>query len=234
MNIRLFIIAITPALVIIGGIYLSDRYDREPLRLLIATYLLGALAVIPAIIVEELLMRIDIFSGVYSAFYTAFIVAGLTEEYFKRLVVLKLPYRTKYFNEKLDGIVYSVFSTMGFATVENIIYVVFRYTNNPYIGLYRGIFSVPAHGVFGITMGYYLSLAKFDTDKKRARKNLRRSLYMPMILHGLFDFILMSGIPQLTMLFVPYVVYIWWINQRKLSKFLYDSKSRFIDINKEE
>ncbi len=58
---------------------------------------------------------------------------------------------------------------------------------------------------------------------------------MPIILHGVFDFILMSGIPpQLTMLFVPYVIYIWWINQKKLSKFMYDSKSRFIDINREE
>lgn len=234
LNIRLFIIAITPALVIIGGIYLSDRYDREPLGLLIVTYILGALAVIPAIIVEEFLIRINIFTGVYSHFYTAFIVAGLTEEFFKRLVVLKLPYKTKYFDEKLDGIVYSVFSTMGFATVENIIYVVYRYTNNPYIGLYRGIFSVPAHGVFGITMGYYLSLAKFDTNRKRAKKNLRRSLYMPIILHGLFDFILMSGIPQLTMLFVPYVIYIWWINQKKLSKFMYDSKSKALDMKKEE
>ncbi len=233
MDIRLFIIAITPAIVIIGGIYLSDRYDREPMSLLILTYIFGALSVIPAIIIEELLLKLNIFSGVYSAFYTAFIVAGFTEEYVKRLVVLRLPYKTKYFNEKLDGIVYSVFSTMGFATVENIVYVVYRYTNNPYIGLYRGIFSVPAHGVFGITMGYYLSLAKFDTDKKRAKRNLRRSLYIPMILHGIFDFILMAGIPQLTTLFIPYVIYIWWLNQRKLSKFIYDSKSRFIDINRE-
>ncbi len=57
---------------------------------------------------------------------------------------------------------------------------------------------------------------------------------MPILLHGAFDFILMSGIPQLTVLFVPYVIYIWWLNQRKLSKFMYDSKSRFIDINKEK
>ena len=233
MNIRLFIIAITPAIAIIVGIYLSDRYDREPIGLLILTYIFGALSVIPAIIIEELFLKLNIFSGIYSAFYTAFIVAGFTEEYVKRLVVLKLPYKTKHFNEKLDGIVYSVFSTMGFATVENIVYVVYRYTNNPYIGLYRGIFSVPAHGVFGITMGYYLSLAKFDTDKKRAKRNLRRSLYMPMILHGIFDFILMADIPQLTALFIPYVIYIWWLNQRKLSKFVYDSKSRYIDINKE-
>jgi RsiW-degrading membrane proteinase PrsW (M82 family) len=234
LNTRLFIIAITPAIAIIFGIYLSDRYDREPLKLLLLTYILGALSVVPIIIIEELFLKLNIFSGVLDAFYTAFIVAGLTEEYFKRLVILKVPYKTKYFNEKLDGIVYGVFSAMGFATVENIVYVVYRYANNPHVGLYRGVFSVPAHAVFGITMGYYLSLAKFDIDEKRARKNMRRSLYMPIFLHGIFNFILMAGIPQLSLLFVPYVIYIWWLNQRKLSKFMYDSKSRFIDINRQE
>lgn len=234
MDLRLFIIAITPAIVIVLSLYLSDRHDREPFKILVLTYILGALSVIPIIIVEEILLRFNIFTGILYAFYTSFIVAGLTEEFFKRLIVLKLPYKTKYFNEKLDGIIYSVFASMGFATIENIVYVVYRYANNPHVGLYRGVFSVPAHAVFAITMGYYLSLAKFDTDENRKRINMRRSLYMPILLHGTFNFILMSKIPQLTALFVPYVIYIWWINQRKLSKFLYDSRNRAVDLRREE
>lgn len=234
LDTRRFIIAITPAIIIVLAIYLSDRRDREPFKLLVLTYMFGALAVIPILLIEEFLLSINVFSGTLEALYTAFIVAGLTEEFFKRLVVLKIPYKTKYFNEKLDGIVYGVFSAMGFATVENIVYVVFRYANNPHVGLYRGIFSVPAHAIFGVTMGYYLSLAKFDHVKKRTKKNLWRSLYMPILLHGTFNFILMSDIPQISFLFVPYVIYIWWLNQRKLSKFMYDSKNRVIDINKEE
>lgn len=234
MNLRLFIIAIIPAIIIMLGIYLSDRHDKEPIKLLFFTYVLGALAVIPSIVVEEILIRFNIFPGIFGAFFNAFIVAGLTEEYFKRLVVLKYPYKTKYFNEKLDGIVYCVFASMGFATVENIIYVVYRYTNNPFIGLYRGIFSVPAHGIFGITMGYYLSLARFDQDLRRKRKNMRKSLYMPLIMHGIFDFILMADVPQLTLIFVPYVVFLWWINQRKLATFMYDSRSRIIGLRRKE
>ena len=102
MDIRLFIIAVTPAIVIILGLYLSDRYDREPFKILVLTYFLGALSVIPIIIVEEFFLRINIFfrTELLYAFYTSFIVAGLTEEYFKRLIVLKVPYRTKYFNER--------------------------------------------------------------------------------------------------------------------------------------
>lgn len=230
MEPRLFIIAIIPAAIIILGIYLSDRRDREPFKVLLFTYILGALTVIPSIVVEEILITFNIFPGVLSAFYNAFIVAGFTEEFFKRMVVLKYPYKTKFFNEKLDGIVYSVFATMGFATVENIIYVAYRYTNNPFIGLYRGIFSVPAHAVFGITMGYYLSLAKFDVNLERKRMNMRKSLYMPLIMHGMFDFILMAEIPELTLIFVPYVLFLWWLNQRKLASFMYDSKNRVLGL----
>lgn len=230
MEPRLFIIAIIPAAIIILGIYLSDRRDREPFKVLLFTYILGALTVIPSIVVEEILITFNIFPGVLSAFYNAFIVAGFTEEFFKRMVVLKYPYKTKFFNEKLDGIVYSVFATMGFATVENIIYVAYRYTNNPFIGLYRGIFSVPAHAVFGITMGYYLSLVKFDVNLERKRMNMRKSLYMPLIMHGMFDFILMAEIPELTLIFVPYVLFLWWLNQRKLASFMYDSKNRVLGL----
>lgn len=226
MNTRLFIIAITPALIGLAAIYLSDRHDREPLKLLLLTFLLGALAVIPAIIVEEILIKFNVFSGVPGALYNAFIVAALTEEYFKRLVILKGPFKTKHFNEKLDGIVYGVFAHLGFATVENVIYVVFTYTNNPFIGLYRGVFSVPAHAIFGVTMGYYLSLSRFDKDPSKKKRYQAMSLIAPIILHGGFDFILMANIPELTMLFVPYVIFLWWHNERKLSKFLYDSKSR--------
>lgn len=233
MKTRLFIIAIVPAAIIVIGLYFSDRYDREPFKMLFKTYVFGALAVIPTIFVEEILNALNIFPGVVGSFYTAFIVAGFTEEYFKRLVVMKTAYNTEFFNEKLDGIVYAVFSSMGFATVENIIYVVYRFSYNPYIGLYRGILSVPAHGVFAVTMGYYLSLAKFATNEERRKSNLRKSLFMPMIFHGIYDFILMANLPQLTIIFLPYVIYLWWLNQKKLRTYLYDSKSRFIGEKKE-
>lgn len=233
MSTRLFIIAITPAAIIVTGLYLSDRYDREPLKLLLKTYIFGALSVIPTIFVEEILSTFNVFPGVVGALYTAFIVAGFTEEYFKRLVVMRTSYKSEYFNEKLDGIVYSIFSSMGFATVENIVYVVYRFSYNPYIGLYRGILSVPAHGVFAVTMGYYLSLAKFSTNEKRRKSNLFKSLLMPVIFHGIYDFILMANLPQLTTIFIPYVVYLWWLNQKKFRAYLFDSKSRFVGEKKE-
>ncbi len=227
LNVRLLIIAITPAVSIAYAVYLSDRYDKEPILLLFKTFVFGALSVIPTIVVERILSSINMLPGLIGVAFTAFVVAGFTEEYFKRLVVLKLMCKNKYFDEKLDGIVYAVFSALGFATVENIMYVAFRYSYNSYIGLYRGVLSVPGHAIFGVTMGYYLSLSKFASTKERARANLRKSLYMPMLLHGTFDFILMAGIPEAGIVIAAYVVYLWITNQKKLNTYIFDSYSKF-------
>ncbi|WP_129600852.1 PrsW family intramembrane metalloprotease [Anaerophilus nitritogenes] len=225
MTTRLFIIAISPGIALMLGIYLTDRYDKEPISLLAKVFLLGALSVIPAAFVEGILQKFNIFKGLLSAAYTAFIVAGFTEEFFKRMVVLKTAYHHEAFDEKLDGIVYATFSALGFATIENIMYVVFRFATNPYVGLYRGILSVPAHMLFGVTMGYYLSLSKFAEDEEISKKSLKKALLIPMILHGIFNFILMSKIPGLMIFLVPFVIYLWVINLRRLNEYTHESKS---------
>ncbi len=231
---RLIIIAITPVIALGIGIYLVDRYDREPWKLLLRVFLLGALSVVPILIVERILLSINVFPGIFSIGYTAFIVAGLSEEYFKRLAVIYGAYNDKNFNEKLDGIVYCVFSALGFATVENIMYVVIRYTGNYYVGIMRGILSVPAHMLFGVTMGYYLSLSKYAEDPNLASYYYKRSLIVPVILHGIFNFILMAKIPILMALFIPYVIYLWITNLKKLNLYTKDSKDNYNRIDDKE
>jgi RsiW-degrading membrane proteinase PrsW (M82 family) len=221
---RLFIIAISPGLALALAAYLTDRYDREPVHLLMKVFVLGALSVIPTAIVERFLLSFNVFEGVLSAAFTAFIVAGFTEEFFKRGVVLRSAYYHRAFDEKLDGIIYAVYAALGFATIENIMYVVFRFAANPYVGLYRGILSVPAHMLFGVTMGYYLSLSRFATDEQTRKHFLRRALSIPVILHGIFDFILMAKIPALMVLFFPFVLYLWIINLRRLNEYKRESR----------
>lgn len=235
MDYKLLLISIAPAISIAIAVYMSDRYEREPISILIKTFLLGAFIVIPTLVVEKALLAFNIFSGTLSILYISFIVAGFTEEYFKRLVVLNYIYKNKHFNERLDGIVYSVFSALGFSMIENIMYIVFRFNNNAYIGLYRGILSVPAHAIFAVTMGYYISLAKFCSDcknEKDRKKYLRKSLYMPMILHGIFDFILMSNMPMYNIIFIPYLIYLWRSNQKKIDQYILESQKNNIDEKK--
>jgi len=226
LDLRLLVIAVTPAIALGLAAYFTDRFDKEPALLLLKIFLFGALSVLPAIIVERILMYFNFFGGLLASAFTAFIVAGLTEEFFKRAVVLRIVYKNNAFNEKLDGIIYAVFAALGFATIENVMYVLGGFSANHYVGISRGIFSVPTHALLAITMGYYLSLAKFSYNKNLEHAYLRKALIIPAILHGFFDFILMANIPLLLTFFIPYVLYLWIANLKKLNQYYKDSKER--------
>lgn len=232
-TVRLFIIAIIPGIALALAVYLTDRYDREPIRLLIKVFIIGALSAFPTVIVEKALLSFNIFSGLLGAAYTAFIVAGFTEEFFKRAVVMRYAFHKEAFDEKLDGIIYSVYAALGFATIENINYIVFTFPNSPYLGLYRGIFSVPAHMLFAITMGYYLSLVKFACEQDLCKAYYRKSLIVPMLLHGLFDFILMSNLEYYLIIFIPFVIFLWIFNLKKLNGYYRESRSINLKVDKE-
>lgn len=226
MRLNLFITAITPGVALGLALYFFDRHDREPIKMLMKVFFMGVFSVIPTIFIENILTSFNVFYGLLGTFYTAFIVAGLTEEFMKRKVVLKTVYYNPVFNEKLDGIIYCAFSALGFATIENIMYVVFRFSDVESIGIYRAIVSVPAHMLFAVTMGYYLSLAKFASTPKLSKYYYKRSLIVPTILHGIFDFILMSEIKLLMILFIPFVIYLWVVSLKKLNIYYQDSKQQ--------
>ncbi|MFW5891506.1 MAG: PrsW family intramembrane metalloprotease [bacterium] len=225
MNLNLILTAVTPGIALAITIYLIDKYDREPVKLLVKTFIGGAIITIPTIFLESILAGFNIFGGIIGIAYQAFIVAGFSEEFMKRLVVNKVAYYNKHFDEKLDGIVYAVFAALGFATVENIMYVVFRFSDVESVGVYRAVLSVPAHMLFAVTMGYYLSLAKFSKIEEEKTFYYKKSLTAPMLLHGIFNFILMSGNNFLMIFFLPFVIYLWSINIKKLNKYYQESKA---------
>jgi len=218
--------AITPGIAFGLLFYFFDRHDREPIRILLKVFIMGIFSVIPTIFIENILSNFNVFPGILGIGYTAFIVAGLTEEFMKRQVVLKTVYFNPVFDEKLDGIVYCVMSALGFATIENILYIVFRFSDVESIGFYRAIISVPAHMLFAVTMGYYLSLSKFALTPEESQFYLKKSLAVPAVLHGIFDFILMSQIAILMVLFVPFIIYLWINNFKKLNMYYADSKRK--------
>ena len=220
-----FIIAIAPGIALALIAYLTDRHDREPAGLLLKLFAIGFIAVIPTALIEQGLLMLNPFTGILSIAFIAFVVAGFTEELVKRTVVTRFALHRMEFNEKLDGIIYSVFVALGFATAENIEYVVFAFATNPFIGLYRGVISVPAHMLFAITMGYYISLSKFSVEPVAKRAYLMKALSVPALLHGIFDFILMAQMDILLLAFIPFVIYLWVTNMKKLNSYYKDSKN---------
>jgi hypothetical protein len=103
-------------------------------------------------------------------------------------------------------------------------YVAGSYSLNPYVAISRGIFSVPAHPCWPLPWAITWSLARFSCNQNLERIYLRKALVIPAILHGIFDFILMAEVPALLVFFIPYVLYLWVANLRKLNQYYKDSK----------
>lgn len=208
----LFVIAIAPVLIILIYIYIRDKYEKEPLGLLVRALIAGGLTVIPVIFAESWLSGRGVYlAGTMSAAFEAFVVAGITEELFKFIALFILIWKHKEFDEKFDGIVYAVFISLGFAAIENVMYV---YKLGANAGYTRALTAVPAHAIFGITMGYYFSLAKFKPDRRAYY--LLLALVIPIFLHGVYDFILMSEMNLYLVFFVIYLFLLWRWGFKKL------------------
>ncbi|NSL88023.1 PrsW family glutamic-type intramembrane protease [Chitinophaga solisilvae] len=187
----LLALAIAPGLAICLFIYALDKYDREPVGLLLKCFILGMLCVVLPLVLQALALVFGLQETNARLIDTAIFaygVVGLSEELAKFLVLRLYAYRKKEFNEPLDGIVYAVMIGMGFATLENIAYVS-RYGFGT--GVARMFLSVPAHATFAILMGYYAGLAKFIPAQRNSL--MLRSLLIAVFFHGTFDFFLFTG-----------------------------------------
>lgn len=192
----LLALAIAPGLAICIYIFLKDLYNKEPKATLIACFFLGILAVLPPLIIETDLQHRFSNSILHTGIY-AFLVVGLSEEFSKFLVLRYYAYTRKSFDEPMDGIVYSVMISMGFATIENIGYVT-QYGIST--GILRMFLSVPAHATFAVVMGYFAGKARFDSQN--SFRYLLTGLFWAVLFHGSFDFFLfLQNSPQVE----PYV-----------------------------
>lgn len=181
----LLALAIAPGIAICLYIFLKDIYNKEPRRLLLASFLLGVLSILPPFFIESYLQPYFSNSLPDIALF-AFGTVALSEELSKFLVLRYYCFTRKSFDEPLDGIVYSVMVSMGFATLENINYVV---SYNSYdTALIRMFLSVPAHATFAVVMGYFVGKAKFDPPKRF--RYLLTGLFWAVVFHGCFDFFL--------------------------------------------
>jgi RsiW-degrading membrane proteinase PrsW (M82 family) len=215
---------IAPVAIILFYIYFRDKYEKEPLLMLLKALGLGAIIVIPVMGMEYFLKGYEsyfIHSSRLHALYTSTVVAGFSEELFKFLAFFWLIRKSKEYNERFDGIVYATFVSLGFAMVENINYL---YTYGIEIHWNRAIFSVPAHAFFGISMGYYFSMAKFSTGKRSKTIFYIYSFLFPLLLHGAYDFILMADEPRAMFAFIPFMIYLYYNGFRRLDRMIDASK----------
>lgn len=225
MSSILLFLAVIPVVVICTYIYNKDK-NKEPWGLLIKLFVLGIASCFLVLAVSEVVFKVIPFLGKeleYMSFFEimayAFIGVALIEELCKWIMVYFGSYHHKAYDEVYDGIVYCVYVSLGFAFFENLLYVFGE--QSIVVGISRGLLAVPGHACDAVFMGYYLSLAKVYASqgkKDLERKNLVLSIIVPTILHGIYDFCLMSGIEVLILVFFVFVIvmYITAIKKIKL------------------
>jgi RsiW-degrading membrane proteinase PrsW (M82 family) len=190
------VLALAPGIFWLWMVYRRDRYRPEPRGLVIRTFLLGTAAVIPVAAIEMGLIFaatgvLDItgFEGgsLGLVAYISFVVAGMTEEVGKFAVVRATIFRSPYFDEPMDGLVYGAAAALGFATLENVAYALsFGWE----VILIRGPFTTIAHVVFSALWAYPLGTSKINPAGARGR--VLAGLLAAIAGHGLFDFLVLS------------------------------------------
>lgn len=190
MSLLLLALSIAPVIFLLVFIYRQDKYEKEPLGLLLLAFFGGMIA-IPIDLTLVSLVNVVFYSE--TVFYSAFIEAGFCEELCKFCILFLLIWWNKNFNEHMDGIVYAVFVGLGFACVENVLYVLQAastdFGTGVSTGIVRALLSVPGHFLFAVVMGYFFSMAKFS--EKGRFGYLLASLFVAAAVHGLFDWLLM-------------------------------------------
>lgn len=201
---------IAPGLAILSYFYLKDQYEMEPLSMVFRSFIFGALLVFPIMFIQYVLETEEL---VTTPLMRAYFSSALLEEFFKWFIFYFTIYSHFYFDEHYDGVVYGVSISLGFATLENILYLV---ANGVEYAFGRALLPVSSHALFGVLMGYYFGKGKFSKVNDRY-KWLLLSLFVPVFLHGMYDFILIYY-EDWEIFVTPFMIFLWALALHKAKK----------------
>lgn len=195
MDILLILLtAVLPGVVLLFYVYRKDYMKPEPAKMLFKGVCYGFISLLLSLVVSLPLQALGVHDpygkGFSNIIREAFFGAALPEEMAKLFMLWLLLRKNKYFDEYFDGIVYAVCVGMGFASLENLMYLFENTDNWMNVGILRAFASIPGHFAFAVFMGYYYSLAHFGKSSKT--KYLILALLVPIIGHFLFDSFIFS------------------------------------------
>lgn len=223
LNLMVFV-AVIPAIILMVLVYQQDKIEHEPVGLIIRLFLYGCASTFLAMILEMIASRIitaaipDTSSWLY-LIINNFIGVAIIEEGCKLLFCRLGTWNNPEFNYRYDGIVYAVAVSLGFAALENIEYV---FNFGIQVAPSRGLLAIPLHCICGIFMGHFYGQAKMAEVRGypgAEKRNNFFSLFVPMMLHGFYDFAASSENDIITIIFFVYVIVLDIIAFRSVRKF---------------
>lgn len=196
--------AVAPGIALLTYFYLKDKYDAEPLHMVIKVFFVGILTVFPIMIIQR---GITLWLGEGPLLGSFGITAGV-EEFIKWFVLFHMIYKHKEFDEPYDGIVYATAISLGFATMENILYGIASHASFGAL-MIRALLPVSGHAMFGVMMGYHLGRAKFSSGTG-SRKYLVYSLLFPILWHGIYNYVLIYVTHYWIWFIIPLMAFLWY------------------------
>jgi|TARA_B110000503_G_scaffold17684_2_gene25755 protease PrsW len=211
----LLLVTIIPSLIILAYFIYSDKF-REPVKAILIVLLLGVLIAIPAGYLNNFVIKnFSNYDTVNNALLVGFFAGGLVEELLKFSILYFYVSKMQDFDEPMDGIVYGVTASLGFATLENFEYVYLAANSLDFtsmeIAIGRALTAIPMHGLNGCVMGFYFGMMHFTGNKKY----LGYAVILPIIFHGSYNFLL-----HFNFLFALMIIIILIIFSLKLHKIL--------------
>ena len=193
MDILILLSALLPAFFLLLYIWRKDP-QKEPTSWIVKAVLWGVGICLPVALLEHgindmLFLGIEP-SSLFGTTARAFFVAALPEETFKLFALWMVLRKNPYFDEHFDGIVYAVCVGLGFAALENVAYI-FYAEDWVSVAITRSLLAVPGHYAFAVLMGYYYSVYHFVDDSPKVAACI---LLVPVVMHGIYDALAMSGI----------------------------------------
>ncbi|WP_214740227.1 MULTISPECIES: glutamic-type intramembrane protease PrsW [unclassified Exiguobacterium] len=194
--------AVAPGLALLSYFYLRHELEAEPLGYVIRSFVAGAVLVFPIMFIQYAFVEEGVLTG---PFWGAYVATALLEEFFKWFMIYYTIYIHKVFDDYYDGILYAVACSLGFATLENFLYL--WVYDSLEIAIWRAILPVSGHALFAVVMGYCLGRAKHSA---RERVWLFMAILSATIIHGTFDLILILE-PENKLPAVLYIVILWMV-----------------------
>lgn len=214
---------LAPGLSLLTYLYLRDKYEAEPIHMVLKVFLIGIFLVVPIMVLQR---GVEVWLG-EGSFVMAFIQSSAVEEFIKWFVLFHLLYHHTEFDEPYDGILYAGALSLGFATTENLLYSIFMPADFGAM-LMRALLPVSGHMLFGVIMGYYLGRAKFSPSKRKRNTFLACSILLPFVLHGLYDWIIVIREEDWIFVIVPFMLLLWMFGLSKMKSAHIKSPFRYV------
>ena len=200
--------AVAPVLALLSFFYLRNEMFTEPRRTLVRAFLYGAIITFPILFIQYVLEAEGVIA---QPFVSNVLFASALEEFFKWLILFIAILGHVEFDDPYDGILYGVAVSLGFATVENIIYLLSFGIEEAFV---RALLPVSSHALFGVVMGYYFGRGKFATNN-RQKEYLAIAFFAAFALHFSYNTILTIK-DNFLYIMVPFMFFLWWFALRKV------------------